>query len=70
MKDNKTDKKCPIRIEKEKCVLCGTCVALFPEVFKFSDDMTEIIIDSSAVRDEDIDKLIDVCPTGAISKNQ
>ncbi len=64
------DKKKKICIDKNLCTLCGTCVALYPEIFKFSDDMTEVIVNSENVKDEEIDAILDVCPTGAIKQGE
>ena len=64
----KNKAKDKITIDQSKCVLCGTCVALYPDIFKFSDDMTKVIVIESEIKDNDIDAILDCCPTGAIKK--
>ncbi len=51
----------------EKCIQCGTCVALFPEHFRFDDKGDIEVIDSENISSEIIKKAIESCPVQAIS---
>lgn len=31
-------RKMKVSIDKEKCIMCGSCVAICPEVFEMKDD--------------------------------
>jgi len=55
------------KIDKEKCVGCGTCVQLTDGGTKLGDDMKAEIIDQ-----EKVDKAggESVCPFGAIKKDE
>lgn len=56
-----------INIDKEKCIHCGTCVALFPEHFRFDDKGEIEIIDPENIPPEIIKKAVNSCPVQAIS---
>lgn len=56
-----------LTIDKNKCLGCGTCVALCPKVFKLGDDGKAEVIDKEGDTDENIKNAIDSCPVGAIS---
>ncbi len=52
-----------LKINKEKCICCGTCVMVCPEACIFAEDGSVQIINE--------DKLaecggVDICPVGAI----
>lgn len=55
-----------VKVDKEKCIGCGACVAICPEMFEIGPD------GKSAVKNAkgrcDIDSAINGCPVGAISK--
>lgn len=55
-----------ITIDKDKCLGCGTCVALAPKVFKIGDDAKAQVISPAGDTDENIKIAIDSCPVGAI----
>lgn len=62
-----------VKINKEKCVMCGSCVAVCPEVFEMKDDGTvDVKTEYQNVEIKD-DMLIEKvkqaqmsCPTSAI----
>ena len=55
-----------IKVDKEKCIGCGTCVALAPKTFKFgADDKAEVITPPGDEK-EKIKEAIDSCPVDAI----
>lgn len=56
-----------MEIDKKKCIGCGSCAAMHPDVFKISDDgFSSVIAD---IKDMDLDKLMEmaeICPVMAI----
>lgn len=55
-----------LTIDKNKCLGCGTCVALCPKVFKLGEDGKAQVIDPKGDTDENIKNAINSCPVGAI----
>lgn len=55
-----------ITVDKNKCLGCGTCVALCPKVFKLGNDGKAEVIDPKGDTEENIKNAIDSCPVGAI----
>jgi ferredoxin len=58
-----------VAVDKNKCLGCGTCVALVPELFKMGTDMkAEVIVEKiTSVSDEKIKEAVNACPSQAIS---
>lgn len=58
-----------VKVNKEKCLGCGTCAALVPELFKMGADMkAEVITEKIAsTPDDKVKEAINSCPNGAIS---
>jgi len=54
-------------IDKEKCIGCGTCPAICPNVFRLTDDGKAEVTDPNGDTIENIQMAIDACPTQAIS---
>ncbi len=55
-----------VKIIEEKCILCGQCEAIAPEVFKI-DDTPKVIMDKIPENlEEKVQEAIDACPTTAI----
>lgn len=53
-----------VTVNKDKCIGCGACTAICPEVFEFDDDGL-----AKAVKDEindDVKMAAEGCPTEAI----
>ncbi len=50
--------------DSNKCCHAGVCVKSLPDVFKVEDD--EFVIDTSKASDEDIEKVVGQCPSGAL----
>lgn len=53
------------RINKQKCIGCGTCVAVCPKGFKMGPDGKSEVIDSQAAEECGGTK---ICPFGAIEE--
>ena len=54
-------------VDKEKCIGCGTCVALAAKSFKMSDDGKSVAINPAGDDETTIKSAIDGCPTSAIT---
>jgi len=53
-------------VEREKCIGCGTCVALCPAVFQLKDDGKSDVVDPDGASETDIQQAIDSCPVQCI----
>ena len=57
------------KVDKEKCIGCGTCAAMCSEVFEMSADNKSVVKDGDfEAKAECIEKAIGACPVQAISK--
>ena len=62
--------KIVVFVDKEKCIACGACIAIAPEIFEFGPDgksqakVTEIT-DNNLIQKAKEAK--EACPTGAIN---
>ncbi len=57
------------KVDKEKCVACGTCVAMCGDCFVIGDDgKAECSCGDDCKCECNIDDVISSCPVGAISK--
>lgn len=56
-----------IKIDREKCIGCGTCVALAGNTFKMDDDNKAVVINESGDDLEIIKMAMDACPVQCIS---
>ena len=52
-------------VDKEKCIGCGTCVAICPEVFDIGDDGKSYVKNPKGKCD--LEEVVRTCPVGAIS---
>lgn len=61
-----------IKIDKEKCISCGTCEALCPEVFKLNQDgKSELLPEVDTEKHKRcITEAIEMCPVKAITKEK
>ena len=55
-----------IKIDKTKCIGCGTCIALNSQVFSMGDDGIAQVNDQSSIDKANIQEAIDCCPVQAI----
>ena len=56
-----------VRIDKEKCIGCGSCSAVCPAVFKMNEEIFKAeVIDAKATK-PCVSEAIELCPTQAIS---
>ncbi|MCX6782149.1 MAG: ferredoxin [Candidatus Magasanikbacteria bacterium] len=55
------------KVDKEKCIGCGACVAIAPNTFKMGDDGKSDILNPAGDSEESIKQAADGCPVQAIS---
>ncbi|MCK4805924.1 MAG: ferredoxin [Candidatus Pacebacteria bacterium] len=56
-----------IKVDKQKCLGCGVCISLCPEVFELKDGKSEIKEKVNFKKHKDsIKQVIETCPTSAI----
>lgn len=62
-----------VRISKDKCVMCGSCVGICPEVFEMKDDGVVDVKDAykdqevtDGVLQDKVKQAMEACPTSAI----
>ena len=55
-----------ITIDKDKCIGCGTCVAIAAKSFKLMDDGKAEVINPPSDNEKTIQEAIDSCPVSAI----
>ena len=56
-----------IKIDPEKCIGCGTCVAIAPGSFKMNDETNKAEVVDPIIDSEEITKMgAESCPTSAI----
>lgn len=67
MAKNKTSKIKKIIIDQKKCIGCGTCVALAPEVFELGPDGKARVKNLKGGGEETIKLAAESCPVQAIS---
>jgi len=54
-------------VDQEKCIGCGTCVAIAGKTFKFNDAGKVEILDAAGDDAETIKSAADSCPVQAIT---
>ena len=55
-----------VKVDKEKCLGCGICVSLCPEMFEMDKDNKSQI--KPRKKCDRLNEIIDMCPTEAISE--
>jgi len=56
-----------IKIDKNKCIGCGTCIAIAPKSFKFDSEGKSELIESPGDSEEIIKEAAESCPVQAIN---
>ena len=59
-----------IKVDQEKCIGCGTCVALASDFFLLDDAGKAKIIKQPEKEEEEINTAIESCPVKAIKKEK
>jgi len=57
-----------VKVDKEKCIGCGSCASTCSEVFKVEEGKAHVVSGKESAEDECVQKAIDECPVDAISK--
>ncbi len=57
-------------VNRDNCIGCGACEALYPEVFQIDDEGLSSVISNENLDEGKIAEAIESCPTGAISKEE
>lgn len=55
-------------VNRDNCIGCGACEALYPEVFQIDDEGLSTVISNENIDDAKLTEVIEGCPTSAISK--
>lgn len=56
-----------ITVDQEKCIGCGACAALCPEVFEMGEDGKSHVKNAAACEKSDCQGALEGCPVQAIS---
>ena len=59
-----------VKINNEKCLICGMCASMMNEVFDFNDEGI-VVADSSKINEENeeqVKETMENCPVGAIEE--
>ncbi len=61
-----------VKVDQEKCISCGTCINICPEVFDFNSEGKAAVMPESdgaiEKNEEAVGEAIESCPVEAISK--
>ena len=55
-----------VKIDKEKCIGCGSCEAICPDHFKMDDEFKAYFIEGKGKIKDCVEESVDICPTQAI----
>lgn len=58
-----------LTVNKEVCTRCGTCIAMYSEIFEFSPEGNVQVKKDASIDDKDVEEIKNVCPVGAIEDN-
>ncbi|MBO4600764.1 MAG: ferredoxin [Bacilli bacterium] len=59
-----------IKVDEEKCIGCGACLAIDSEHFDINDNGLSHVINNENLNSSALQSAIESCPTGAISKGE
>ncbi len=56
-----------VKVNKEKCIGCGSCVAIAPEIFELNEEGKSVVKKQPSKEEESkVKEAIELCPTKAI----
>lgn len=55
-----------IKVNQDRCISCGACVAIDPEHFDFDESNRSSVISNENLESENLTNAIESCPTSAI----
>lgn len=67
VKTYQTKKGLVIKVDRVKCISCGTCSALAPKTFELDSEMISVVKEGSLDSLNDIQQAVLSCPVEAIS---
>ena len=53
-----------VKVDSERCIRCGACVATAPDNFEYGEDGESVVINETVT--EDTRQAVDMCPVSAI----
>ena len=56
-----------IKVDKDKCIGCGTCTVIADKTFKLDDDYKAEVISTTEDSEDVIKDAVESCPVNAIS---
>ncbi|PIZ99880.1 MAG: ferredoxin [Candidatus Komeilibacteria bacterium CG_4_10_14_0_2_um_filter_37_10] len=60
-----------VKVDQDKCIGCGTCIALCSEVFEYADNGKARVVNEKGCGVKcDCQQAVDSCPVGAISTQE
>ncbi|MEA3356944.1 MAG: ferredoxin [Patescibacteria group bacterium] len=62
----KSPQTAKVKIAHDKCSVCGTCVAMYDDIFEFAQDGSVQVKKNPVLKGKDLDEVKAVCPQGAI----
>lgn len=57
-----------VTVDQDKCIGCGVCISICPDVYELNDDNKAAVKDDADFDSCDLDESIDKCPTAAIEE--
>jgi ferredoxin len=57
-------------VNRDNCIGCGACEALYPEMFQIDDEGLSKALDNENIDEAKLTEVIEGCPTSAISKEE
>ncbi|MGB9848021.1 MAG: ferredoxin [Minisyncoccia bacterium] len=55
-----------VKINKEKCLGCGSCTFIYPEMFYLDDDGKANVKEIKKINEEKLQSAVESCPVEAI----
>ena len=57
-------------VNRDNCIGCGACEALYPEMFQIDDEGLSTVLENENIEEEKLTEVIEGCPTSAIAKEE
>ena len=53
-----------VKVDSERCIRCGACMAIAPETFDFDEEGASTVINEEVT--DEVRQAVDMCPVSAI----
>lgn len=53
-----------VKVDTDRCIRCGACMAVAPDTFEFNDDGASTVINEEVT--DEVRQAVDMCPVSAI----